>query len=110
MRAFLFWSADLQVRSGYEADLEVRAPLMILAVAFRPLQRHAAIDHQHLAGDVAGVRTHQEPHGMADVPACALDLQHRGLGALRAGRLAHAVAASIDHGRVDRTGTDAVDP
>ena len=46
---------------------------------------------------------------MADVPAGALDLQHRGLGALRAGRLAHAVAAGIDHRRVHRAGADAVD-
>ena len=45
---------------------------------------------------------------MADVPAGAFGLQHRGLGALRRGRLAHAVAA-IDHRRVHRAGADAVD-
>src|SRR5437868_805132 len=78
-------------------------------IAFRALQGHAAVDHQHLAGDVAGVVAHQEAHALADVPAGAFDLQHRGLGALGAVGLGHAVAA-IDHRRVHRPGADAVDP
>src|SRR5271156_6288412 len=67
-------------------------------IAFRALQGHATIDHQYLASDVAGVVAHQEAHAVADVPALALDLQHRGLGALCTRVLAHyGIAAGIDH-------------
>src|SRR5713226_927211 len=47
---------------------------------------------------------------MADVPAGSLGFQQRGFGALGARGLAHAVAASIDHGRIHWTGADAVNP
>ena len=59
---------------------------VIHRIAFRALQRDAAVDHQHLAGNVAGVVAEQEFHGMADVPAGAFGLQHRGIGALGACR------------------------
>ena len=41
---------------------------MIPGIAFRALQRDTAVDHQHLAGDVAGVIAEQKFHGVADVP------------------------------------------
>src|SRR5690348_15328020 len=52
---------------------------VLLGFSFGGLERDAAIDHQRLAGDVARVIAEQEFHGMADVPAGAFHLQHRGL-------------------------------
>ena len=83
---------------------------MIPGIAFRALQRDTAVDHQHLAGDIAGIIAEQKFHGVADVPAGTFRLQHRGVGALGARSLAHAVAAGVDHRRVHRTRADAVDP
>ena len=82
----------------------------IPGIAFRTLQRDTAIDHQHLAGDIAGIIAEQKFHGVADVPAGSFRLQHRGVGALGARSLAHAVAAGVDHRRVHRTRANAVDP
>ena len=57
---------------------------MIAGVALRALQRDTAVDHQHLAGDVAGMIAEQKFHGVADVPAGTFRVQHRGFGALGA--------------------------
>ena len=52
---------------------------MIPGIAFRTLQRDTAVDHQHLAGDIAGVIAEQKFHGVAYVPAGPFRLQHRGV-------------------------------
>ena len=58
---------------------------MIPGIAFRTLQRDTAVDHQHLAGDIAGVVAEQEFHGVSDVPAGTFRLQHGGVGVFRRG-------------------------
>jgi len=64
--------------------------LATLRIPFRSLRRDAAVDHQHLARDVAGVAPEQELHRLADVPAGGLDPERRGLraGCERAARVA----------------------
>src|SRR5579862_9351304 len=63
---------------------------MSFRIPFRALQRGAAVDHQNLSGDIPRIVREQEFRRLSDVPAGALELQHRGLGALRARRIAHA--------------------
>src|SRR5262245_26832223 len=75
------------------------APLRGLAsgaarVARRRRQGRAAVHHEGMAGDVAREVREQEAHGVADVPAGALDPERGGLAPLVAGRRAH--AALID--------------
>src|SRR5262245_30452155 len=70
-------------------------PLRALAsgaarVARRCRQGRAAVHHEGMAGDVAREVREQEAHGVADVPAGALDPERGGLAPLVAGRRAHA--------------------
>ncbi len=69
---------------GQAGHLQSSLPSVPAGLAFRRLQRHAAVHHQHLAGDVAGEIAQQEADGVADVPAGAFGLQHGRLGALGA--------------------------
>src|SRR6266851_5957541 len=73
----------------------------------RPDQGGAAVHHQDVAGDVAGVTRQQEARGLADVPAGAFTGEHGSAPPLLARRGGH--AARVDHRGVDRAGGDAVD-
>src|SRR5262245_24505146 len=46
-------------------------------IPLRRGDRGPAVDHERVAGDVARVVGQEKPHGVADVPAGALLLQHR---------------------------------
>ena len=60
-------------------DCTVSANLVGVALGRR--ERGAAVDYERMARDVARVVRQQEAHGMADVPAGALDAERRGLAA-----------------------------
>src|SRR5438094_7991213 len=88
--------------SRFVAELASGVP----GVAFRPRERRAPVYHEHVTGDVAREVRQQEPYGVPDVPAGALDLARRPRAPAIARSGAH--AALVDHGHADSPGSDAV--